>query len=466
MASSTRGIILYELNEVPKKIIETFIKLRPKSTISKIINRSKLIETYTNDTGELHPWTTWPTLHRGVNNNLHNIQFINQELENNINLKYPPIWDILQKNKISVGVFGSLQSFPPIKSNYVKYYLPDTFAPSYNSYPEELENFQKFNLSLCKDNKAISNSIKGKHYYYFLKLILSNSISFHSFIKTFNQVIKEIYSIKNKARRPLLQPTLNFDLFIKYLKKEKPNFTTYFTNHVAGMMHRYWAYLYKNDQNYVDDFHKSSIIKAMDIVDRQLKVLIKFSEKYNYNIIITSSMGQKARDSISQDEDIILNSVSKLCLALGLNSKDYSELPAMQPDVCISCANKKALNNLRSKIKKITDFNNEEIIIERYQPVELNLNISLKMTKSISVNSKIKIFNEVKNLKDAGLQKINRDPGTGYHCPEGTLLTYGDNNFERLFNDLIKTNKIIDTTKITPLILNYFKVDVPKYMNS
>ena len=81
-----------------KKIFETFIELRPKSTISKLINRSKLIETYTRDVGELHPWTTWPTLHR-ANNNLHNIQFINQELEKNINLKYPPIWDILQKIK-------------------------------------------------------------------------------------------------------------------------------------------------------------------------------------------------------------------------------------------------------------------------------------------------------------------------------------------------------------------------------
>ena len=58
----------------------------------------------------------------------------------------------------------------------------------------------------------------------------------------------------------------------------------------------------------------------------------------------------------------------------------------MQPDVCIKCANKESLNNLRSKIKNITDLNNEEIILERYSPVELNLNISLKMTKKISIN--------------------------------------------------------------------------------
>ena len=262
---------------------------------------------------------------------------------------------------------------------------------------------------------------------------------------------------------------MNFDLFIKYIKKEKPSFNTYFTNHVAGMMHRYWAYLYKNefkfDQKFEDDFHKSSIIKAMDIVDKQLEELIKVSKEFQYNIIITSSMGQKARDSISFNEDIILKSVSKLCSSLGLNAKDYSELPAMQPDVCIKCVNKKALNALTTQIKKITDSNNEEIILKRYNPVKLNLNISLKMTKKISADSKIKIFNKLKNLKDAGLQKINRDPGTGYHCPEGTLLIYGDKKFESIFYELIKSDAILDTTKITPLILDYFNVKIPEYMS-
>ena len=115
MTSEKKGIILYELNEVPRALIEKYIQLRPKSTISEILNNSNLFDTFTHDKGELHPWTTWPTIHRGVNNDLHNIQFINQELK--INNRYPPIWDILQKNEISVGVYGSLQSYPPLKSN-------------------------------------------------------------------------------------------------------------------------------------------------------------------------------------------------------------------------------------------------------------------------------------------------------------------------------------------------------------
>ena len=70
-----------------------------------------------------------------------------------------------------------------------------------------------------------------------------------------------------------------------------------------------------------------------------------------------------------------------------------------------------------------------------------------------------------KNLSDAGLKIIDRDPGTGYHCPEGTLLTYGDKHFENLFNNFINSDNFINTTKITPLILTYFNIILPSYMN-
>ena len=48
---------------------------------------------FTEDDGELHPWSTWPTVLRGVNNNIHNIRFINQDLR--CSKFYKPIWEIL-----------------------------------------------------------------------------------------------------------------------------------------------------------------------------------------------------------------------------------------------------------------------------------------------------------------------------------------------------------------------------------
>ena len=91
----SKGLIIYELNEVPPKLLDFYISNFPASNLSKLVTKSKYFITHTRDEGELHPWSTWPTLHRGVTNKLHNIRFINQDLTKSSN--YPPIWEVLLK---------------------------------------------------------------------------------------------------------------------------------------------------------------------------------------------------------------------------------------------------------------------------------------------------------------------------------------------------------------------------------
>ena len=163
-------LILFELNEVPKAVIEYFIEKFPNSSFSYLIKNGVFRETQTNDEGELHPWSTWPTLHRGVSNKTHNIKFINQDLSQVSH--FPPIWEILIKNKIDVGIFGSLQSYPPIMSNYMKFHLPDTFSPDDDAKPRILNLFQNLNLELANDNKAINRKFKLKNILKFIKFFL------------------------------------------------------------------------------------------------------------------------------------------------------------------------------------------------------------------------------------------------------------------------------------------------------
>ena len=101
-------IILYELNEVPKRLINYYVKNFPNSAFARIISEGMIVETFQYN-GELHPWSTWPTVHRGVDNRIHNIRYLNQDLE--YSSKYKPIWEILVENNISVGVFGSYNHF-------------------------------------------------------------------------------------------------------------------------------------------------------------------------------------------------------------------------------------------------------------------------------------------------------------------------------------------------------------------
>ena len=62
-------------------------------------------------------------------------------------------------------------------------------------------------------------------------------------------------------------------------------FSTFFTNHVAGIMHRYWRdsspeeFQNKNPNSNDQIFNKISLIKAMDIVDSQIGFLHKLQEK-------------------------------------------------------------------------------------------------------------------------------------------------------------------------------------------
>ena len=162
-------LLIYELNELPTKLLNFYIGIKPNSNLSKIIKNGAYIKTLTTDKGELHPWTTWPTFYRGVDNTLHGITSLNQNIE--CEKEYPPIWKFLIKNNISIGIFGSLQSYPPLSCGKVKFYLPDTFSPDCDAIPEELSQFQSFKLSMVIKNKAISRDISTSQINFLYTLI-------------------------------------------------------------------------------------------------------------------------------------------------------------------------------------------------------------------------------------------------------------------------------------------------------
>lgn len=450
-----KKLILYELNEVPKRLIEKYAQLKPNSSFAYLLKKGNLTETYTSDIGELHPWSTWPTLHRGVNNKYHKINFINQPLEDANT--YPPIWDLLQKKGFKVGVFGSLQSYPPINSENISFYLPDTFAPDSDAYPEILRKFQSFNLKVCAENKAISKEI-GKYLYLdFCKLIFNGAFSISSLSKIFLHILKEKINTQYCKRRSLFQPTLGFDLYFKCLNKYQPNFSTFFTNHVAGIIHRYWRDLFPEDftdKSYkISNFKKYSVIKAMDISDKQICRLIKYCNKFDANLLIASSMSQKAVRDVYMHWDLQFEDFLKFLKFFKLDKSKYILKPAMQPDHCIKCSSINDLLNIKKIISKIKDNEGNLIIHETYRR-DNHINISLHLTRNLMLKNFLEIDNCNYSLSDIGLKMIKRDPGTAYHTPEGILIKYGRYFKESQFIE----QDLIDTTQIAPMISNYFGI--------
>ena len=120
-------LILYELNEVPWRVWDWYVARRPDGAIARLLRESATFTTVTRDEGELHPWSTWPTLHRGVDNRQHHILFLNQD--KSCADAFPTVWETAAQAGVRVGVFGSLQSYPVPESGNYAFYVPDTFAP-------------------------------------------------------------------------------------------------------------------------------------------------------------------------------------------------------------------------------------------------------------------------------------------------------------------------------------------------
>ena len=457
-------ILIYELNEVPRRLLELYIAKHPDSAFSFFKKEGLVLDTVTKDDGELHPWSTWPTVHRGVYNFDHEIRFINQDLTKA--KQYKPIWEILFEKDINIGIFGSLQSYPPINGKNVSFYLPDTFSPDSKAKPDELSQFQSFNLSMVNKNKAISRAISPSQINLLYSLIKKRIVSINGLNSILIQLIKEKLNGKYKTRRSLIQNILGFDLFLKNVYEHKPTFCTYFTNHVAGMMHRYWRDLFPEDfslkKNEVDSFHSKSILKSMDLADNDLKKLIKFSKSNNYDLWVISSMGQESIDRGQYIPELYLNDFNSFLSALNLKDSSFELLPAMQPDYCIKCSSKEDLITLNNLLKDIKDFDGNYLIIERYPPKDNRLNISLRRSKTVALDKQLFFKDNKYSIKHFGFEIIKRDIGTGYHVPQGIFLALGKNN-----NRLIKyLNQPIETSKICPTILDLFNIEIPKYMNS
>src|SRR5690606_22284548 len=109
--------------------------------------------------------------------------------------------------------------------------------------------------------------------------------------KTVAAIIKQLINEKmipwKVTRRRSFQSIMAFDIFLKQLKASKPDFATFFSNHVAATMHRYWAATFPEDYeeyHLSDDWknkYSGEIDYAMLKFDAFLADLLKFIAKNN-----------------------------------------------------------------------------------------------------------------------------------------------------------------------------------------
>jgi hypothetical protein len=474
--NTRRKVLLFETNEIPFRVFDDYAQERPRSHLATLMAGSKQMPTVCEDQVELDPWISWPTLHRGVIDEQHQILHLGQSLDF-ADENYPPIWRLLSPEGIKVGVMGSLHTtnIPDDVSNYA-FYVPDFFANESFTHPSDLFAFQQFNLLMTR--KSARNVDKGlplRSAAKFLKYYVTHGMSRNSFAATLKELVAETIHPHLRCRRRSIQPLISLDIFLQLMDSTGPDFATLYTNHVAAAMHRYWAAAYPDDPGGTVmpeewcRLYVGEIRFAMDCLDVMLGRIMKFAEKNDYLLLVCGSLGQAAHKTEVTSGFVTILDLDRFMARMGLSRSEWTARHAMVPCMSVSVDPAKA-DAFEERLRSLS-CDSQSMVLEKREVAPLSYD---RTGDVFHLFVYFERYGGELAAEIAGVPLSFESLGWGYHehqdnidctgrhTPHGALLVY-DPAVRRAEGSY---RAPISTLDIAPTLLDYFGAPVPSYMKS
>jgi hypothetical protein len=475
LAILRRKLLLIELNEVPYRVIDAYCRARPQSTLARILPRCARYNTTTEDKQVLDPWVSWPTFHRGVNDEMHQILHLGQ-VDEEVDGKFPPIWRMLKERGLSVGVFGSLHSssIPADVARY-SFYVPDYFDDKVFAHPARLRAFQELNLLMTRQSaRNVSRKVPLATVGQFLLTAPALGITLPTVADSAAHLIRETFNPSLRIRRRAYQPLLMADLFLRQLERSNPDFATFYTNHVAAAMHRYWGAAFPEDYarpldgGWIEQY-RGEITFAMDKFDRVLERVVKYANAHpEYTVMIASSMGQAAIPAQQTFEFLTITDLTRFMSGLGVPPGVWEAKPAMVP-----CQNVLVQESHRNALTAAIDtLTIDGVRIRRdprpigpmsYDERERGFFQFFIQFDSYRGGNQASVNGIPSQLSDVGLGLMAHEDGvncTAQHVPEGSLLIY-----DPLAHAAGPVqSEPISTLDVVPSVMKFFGFQKESYM--
>ena len=290
---SRKKVLLVELNELTWNLIDPLIEQGKLPTFARLKSEGTWAAPVSVDLPpQLDPWITWTTLYTGRPQSDHNVFFLQQPPDT---IRAKRIWEICHDRGLGVGVYGSLCSWPPQEVN--GFYVPDTFAPTAETYPAEAAAIQELNLTYTRSIRLPSDKdglmFKARLGARLLRLGLRPA----TVARIARQLARERVTPEVRWQRVAMQPLVNFDFFSQLYLKHRPELATFHSNHVAHYMHTYWKAMQPEafEEDATPDevrIYGRAIEHGYQTADELLKRMLKLADE-NTVLVVASSMGQK-----------------------------------------------------------------------------------------------------------------------------------------------------------------------------
>lgn len=422
-------ILLLEINEIPWRLLDRYLGRPEFPHLNQFFERSSHFTTVAVDIGELSPWVTWPTFHRGMNNEKHGIKNLGQDPST---FKGKPVWQEIRERGGSIGICGSMQSWPPLDPGEGGFFVPDTFAHDERCYPAYLNPLQSFNLSQVRSNaRVVSGSLpRATDVLRIAASSLKSGITLRTGARIAGQLLRERVDKSFTARRPIFQTILFWDVFRKHFTARRPpQLSTFFTNHVAGVMHRYWKDVFPEDfpeqSGNNGASHEWLMQFALGVLDNMLRDVLDWAgSNPDLVVVFASSMGQNAVHRGSHEGvELVVEDLALLMAQTGISRSEYLPLLAMAPQVAVEIHDETLRARTRSVLEAAYCADHRHFIRVQTIGPSLSITVATPLLKDM-MGDGFHIAGKQVKWTEAGIRKQDIEPGTGYHIPEGSLAVF------------------------------------------
>jgi hypothetical protein len=264
-------------------------------------------------------------------------------------------------------------------------------------------------------------------------------------------------------------------VFVHLLQRTQPGFATFYTNHVAANMHRFWAAAFPHDSaaNGMSEqwrrMYGAEIDYAMRVLDGMIGRLRAFADRHDYLLVATSSIGQSGVPPEKTSAFMTITDLPRFMARLGLAAGQWKPKPAMVPCLSVEVEPRKA-REFEAQLQRL-----------RIGPYAVHRALregTAPFTYDVSGDGVFHLYVYFNELEPAalrgrldgialpaaelGLGLFRQEEGiacSGRHTPFGALILYDPRRAAGA-----GTRATISTLQLAPALLQNFGVPIPNYM--
>lgn len=221
-------LLLLELNEVNFEYVLQYCRRGSLPNLERLIRRSGIARTVSESKyEELEPWIQWVTAHTGKTLAEHKVF----RLGDIVNHDLTQIWEELENAGLRVGAISPMNAKNRLKQ--AAFFVPDPWTETRLTAPPRLERLYDAVVQAVNDN-AQSRLTP----YSAVQLLLG--LCKYSRPSNYSKYLHLAFtSVSSPWRRAMVLDLLFADVFIKEIRRTRPDFATLFLNAAAHIQHHY-----------------------------------------------------------------------------------------------------------------------------------------------------------------------------------------------------------------------------------